>query len=68
MPEFCGDATLYADPADAGTFGKLAHSLVTEPALRAEMKRRARLCSEKFTWSGNVRSLLETLVRAACAS
>lgn len=65
MPEFCGDAAVLVDPADADAFGREAHRIASDPGLRDDLGRKAALRSGDFRWDENVRRLVDCL-RTAC--
>lgn len=68
MPEFCGDTALYTRPDDPDGFGEAAYHIISSPDLQAQMRRRARLQSQKYTWAESVRQLIITLRKAASAA
>jgi glycosyltransferase involved in cell wall biosynthesis len=51
MPEVLADGGVYFDPENADSIAVSVERLVTDPALRADVARRAKLLSEQYSWS-----------------
>jgi glycosyltransferase involved in cell wall biosynthesis len=68
MPETCGDAVLYADPASAATYGQELERVLWDDELRTEMRHRALQRATRFQWSDAARSTLEALRNAGTGS
>jgi glycosyltransferase involved in cell wall biosynthesis len=65
LPEVCGDAAMYCDPRDAEDLARNIRQLVSDPALRTELRRRGAERAADFTWERASTALLEVLDRAA---
>jgi glycosyltransferase involved in cell wall biosynthesis len=61
MPETCGDAVLYADPASPETYGQELERVLWDETLRGEMRHRALKRATRFRWSDTARNTLEFL-------
>lgn len=61
LPEVVGDAGFLLDPFDINGFAEAMRRILNEPALREDLRRRARAQAAAFTWERTVRSTL-----AAC--
>ena len=61
MPETCGDAVLYADPASAENYGQELERVLWDDGLRTEMRHRALKRATRFRWSDAARSTLQVL-------
>ncbi|MBI4387324.1 MAG: glycosyltransferase family 4 protein [Elusimicrobia bacterium] len=64
--EVCGDAALYADPADARAVQDAFAKIWENPELREDLKRRGAARAALFTWesaAAKVRKLLEEIAR-----
>lgn len=68
LPEICGDAALYCDPADPATLASEIRRLFSEPGTRQELVARGRERARRFSWSESADGLLETLSRSISAS
>jgi len=64
LPEVCGDAALYADPADVDAFAAAIDAVVSDAALRADLSRRARAQAAQYTWARAADALLQHIVAA----
>lgn len=64
MPETCGDAVLYADPASAASYGQELERVLWDDGLRTELRHRALQRATRFRWSDAARSTLEVLRNA----
>jgi len=51
LPEVCGDAALYIDPADPATIARQLGRLLDSPALRAELVEAGRARAASYTWA-----------------
>lgn len=67
LPEICGDAALYCDPADPATLASAIRRLLAEPDTRGDLAARGRERARRFSWSESAEGLLETLSRAITA-
>lgn len=61
VPEVCGDAALYADPRDVQAWSEALRRIASDPALRADLARRAGERAALFTWQHTAQQLLSTL-------
>lgn len=61
VPEVCGDAALYADPADRDAWSRALRRIVEEAPLRAELAQRARARAALFTWRDAARQVLAAI-------
>jgi glycosyltransferase involved in cell wall biosynthesis len=68
MPETCGDAVLYADPASAATYAQALERALWDDGLRTEMRQRARQRATRFRWSDAAKSTLDVLRQASTES
>jgi glycosyltransferase involved in cell wall biosynthesis len=68
MPETCGDAALYADPASAETYRLELERVLWDDELRTEMRHRALQRATRFRWSDAARTTLEVLRNAGMDS
>jgi glycosyltransferase involved in cell wall biosynthesis len=64
MPETCGDAVLYADPASAAAYGRELERVLWDDELRTEMRHRALRRATRFRWDDAARNALEALRHA----
>jgi glycosyltransferase involved in cell wall biosynthesis len=64
MPEICGDAVLYCDPADPATLVSAIQRLRADPVLRRDLVSRGKERTRLFSWSASAETLLKTLSRA----
>lgn len=64
LPEVCGDAALIADPHDAKAWAKQISHLVTDEALRNDMRAKGKLQAGTFTWERAARQLLRAVAEA----
>jgi glycosyltransferase involved in cell wall biosynthesis len=64
LPEICGDAVLYCDPAKPETLADAIRHLRTEPGLRGDLVARGRERVRLFSWSNGAESLLKAVGRA----
>ncbi len=64
LPEVCGDATLYADPADPDAWAAAIDAVVSDAALRADLSQRARAQAAQYTWCRAAGALLEHIFAA----
>lgn len=51
MPEVLADGGVYFDPEDANSIAFAVEQLITAPALRVRVARRAKQLSEQYSWS-----------------
>lgn len=64
LPEVCGDAALYCDPARPETLAEAMRRLRDEPGLREDLVSRGRTRARMYSWSRSAETLLDTLVHA----
>jgi glycosyltransferase involved in cell wall biosynthesis len=62
LPEVVGDAGILLEPLDVAGFAEAMRRLADDPALRAELSRKALAQAARFTWERTVRECL-----AACS-
>jgi glycosyltransferase involved in cell wall biosynthesis len=65
LPEVAGDAALSVDPRDAGAIGAGLAQLLTDPALRDDLRRRGRERAAAFSWERTARETLALLRQLA---
>ncbi|BDG71801.1 glycosyltransferase family 4 protein [Roseomonas fluvialis] len=58
VPEVCGEAALYFDPAQPATLAEALDRLITEDGLRDGLRDAGRARATRFTWEGAARELL----------
>lgn len=61
LPEVCGDAALYVDPADPADIARAVARLAGDPALRAALAERGRRRAAAFGWDVSADRLLSVL-------
>jgi glycosyltransferase involved in cell wall biosynthesis len=61
LPEVCGDAALYCDPADPGDIARHIGELMETPSLHGDLRRRGFEQAARFRWVDGARAIL-TLV------
>lgn len=59
MPEVAGDAALLADPTSVEDMAAQLHRLLTQPALRNELRRRGLERASLFSWQNTAQHLLD---------
>jgi glycosyltransferase involved in cell wall biosynthesis len=59
LPEVVGDAALLIDPYDAGAIAAAMRQVLTEPALREDLRRRGLQRVREFSWERSVRRVRE---------
>lgn len=64
MPEICGDAALYFDPGSIADMTTALTRIVSDEALRIDLKQRGAARAQQFTWSKAARQLFTHLSRA----
>jgi glycosyltransferase involved in cell wall biosynthesis len=64
LPEVCGDAALYCDPARPATLAAAIRSLVDQPGLADRLKALGRTRAAGFTWHAAADRLLDRLFAA----
>ena len=65
VPEVCGDAALYFDPAEPGSLTQAIRRLLDEAGLRAELSRRGLARAGQYSWRRSAEALLELIGPAA---
>ena len=63
LHEVCGDAVLYADPADAGRWALQMDRLAGDPGLRDDLAERGRRQAARFTWDRAAEAFLTAVRR-----
>jgi glycosyltransferase involved in cell wall biosynthesis len=58
LPEICGDAALFCDPASAAAFSKTIATLLDDPGLRDSLRARGLVRVRAFTWDNTARALI----------
>jgi glycosyltransferase involved in cell wall biosynthesis len=61
LPEVGGDAVAYADPTDVGAIAAGLAELLSDPARRADLGKRARARAATFSWERTAEIVVETL-------
>jgi glycosyltransferase involved in cell wall biosynthesis len=64
MPEVCGDAALYFDPASTQQMGAAMRRMLDEPALRQQLRLRGAERVKRFTWDAAAAQLMAHLQEA----
>lgn len=64
IPEVCGDAAVYIDPADGGGFGEALVAVESDPLLRARLREAGLRQAGKFSWAKAAESFLGEALRA----
>lgn len=67
IPEVCGDAAIYFDPASVTDMAATITRIVDDAALRADLRRRGTLRFATFTWDAAAQQLLQHLEHAGLA-
>jgi len=68
LPEVCGDAVLYCDPADDKSIAKQLFRLVEDGPLRQELSALGRARSSQFTWRAVAEKVWAAVEPAICAN
>lgn len=61
LPEVCGNAAYFFDPARIDDLGKAMDSLLNDPSLRTRLRARGRERADELTWDNAARGLLSQL-------
>jgi glycosyltransferase involved in cell wall biosynthesis len=61
LPEVCGEAALYCDPADPADIARALDEVLADSELRSELRRRGKERAGQFTWSRSGTALLGLL-------
>jgi glycosyltransferase involved in cell wall biosynthesis len=64
LPEVAGDAALLFDPDDDAAIARTLARLLSEPALRDELRERGRARAARFTWEATAEATLAAYRRA----
>ena len=64
MPEVCGDAVIYCDPAKPESLAGGIRGLLNEPGLRDDLVTRGKAWARQYSWSHSADILLATLTHA----
>jgi glycosyltransferase involved in cell wall biosynthesis len=59
LPEVCGDAALYCDPADPRDIARAVSEVVTDRALQDDLRRRGTERAASFSWRRSAQALLD---------
>jgi glycosyltransferase involved in cell wall biosynthesis len=59
LPEVCGDAALLIDPHDPVAIAGAIRRVLTEPALRDDLRQRGLARVKEFSWERSVRRIRE---------
>jgi glycosyltransferase involved in cell wall biosynthesis len=63
LPEVCGDAAVYCDPADPSDIARTVQRVVSDLAMQDDMRRRGAERARRFSWSGAATSMLNLIDR-----
>jgi glycosyltransferase involved in cell wall biosynthesis len=61
LPEACGDAAVYCDPADFSDIARAVQSVVGDSAMQEELRRRGVERARRFTWAGAATAMFNLL-------
>lgn len=61
MPEVAGDAAFLVDPLDSRAITQALRSVLTDPALRAELSDRGLARARSFSWQGTAEAVLASM-------
>jgi glycosyltransferase involved in cell wall biosynthesis len=61
MPEVCGDAALYFNPADKHAITSSIEKLISDKIIRDELREKGLIQSKKFSWEQTAKTL-KTLI------
>ncbi len=61
LPEVCGEAAIYAEPAEPTQWCNEIRKLAEEPELRKKMAAAGRRQAQKFTWDKAAKELIEVI-------
>ncbi|WP_144153930.1 glycosyltransferase family 4 protein [Paraburkholderia sp. BCC1885] len=61
VQEACGDAVLYTSPDDPAELARLLEQITGDAMLRAQLRERGRLLTEKLTWRATAVKLIEEI-------
>lgn len=59
VPEVCGDAVLYVDPADTLAWTAALDRIARDAALRADLRAKGKARAARYTWAKSAAALLE---------
>ncbi len=65
LPEVTGDAALLVDPTDASAIAAAITRVVTEPALREELRARGLARARQFSWERSVKEIRDIYLQVA---
>ncbi len=63
LPEICGEAALYADPADTASLAEAILALEHQPDLRRVLQQKGLAQARKFSWTTSAERYLQALER-----
>jgi glycosyltransferase involved in cell wall biosynthesis len=63
LPEVCGDAAMYCDPADPSDITRAVQRVVNDSALQEDLRRRGAERARRFSWGGAATSMFNLLDR-----
>lgn len=61
LPEVCGEAAVYCDPADPSDIARAVQLVVGDSAMQEDLRRRGAARARQFTWSGAATSMFNLL-------
>ena len=64
LPEVAGDAELYFDPRDVGAMADALRRVLTDDALRADLRAKGFEQVKRFSWEKAARQLQQSLIGA----
>ena len=67
LPEVTGDAALLVDPTDASAIAAAITRVVSEPALREELRARGLARARQFSWERSVKEIRDIYLQVAAA-
>ena len=65
LPEVTGDAALLVDPTDASAIAAAITRVVSEPALREELRARGLARARQFSWERSVKQIRDIYLQVA---
>ncbi len=61
LPEICGEAAVYCNPRDPADIARAINSVLDDPVLQADLRRRGLQRAAQFTWNNTARSVLNLI-------
>jgi glycosyltransferase involved in cell wall biosynthesis len=68
IPEVCGDAAIYCDPADPADIARQVQRVLMSRELRGELREAGYARTRRFSWSTAAKQLEDILARSAAGS